>query len=71
MPHAKPPACSIAFLAGCPSSRKVKSRLIRVGFTSTSPAKAALVANKMVDEYIKSQKWKTKSEGAAARCGMA
>jgi polysaccharide biosynthesis transport protein len=40
-----------------------QSRLIRVGFTSTSPAKAALIANKIVDEYIKSQ-LETKSEGA-------
>ena len=40
-----------------------QSRLIRVGFTSTSPAKAALIANKVVDEYIKSQ-LETKSEGA-------
>jgi polysaccharide biosynthesis transport protein len=39
------------------------SRLIRVGFTSTDPAKAALIANKVVDEYIESQ-LETKSEGA-------
>jgi capsular exopolysaccharide synthesis family protein len=39
------------------------SRLIRVGFTSTDPVKAALIANKVVDEYIENQ-LETKSEGA-------
>jgi capsular exopolysaccharide synthesis family protein len=39
------------------------SRLIRVGFTSTDPAKAALIANKVVEAYIESQ-LETKSEGA-------
>jgi capsular exopolysaccharide synthesis family protein len=40
-----------------------KSRLIRIGFTSTDPRKAALIANKIVEEYIASQ-LQTKSEGA-------
>ncbi len=40
-----------------------QSRLIRVSFSSTNPAKAALIANKVVDEYIQSQ-LETKSEGA-------
>ena len=40
-----------------------KSRLIRIGFTSTDPSKAALIANSLVDEYIDSQ-LETKSEGA-------
>jgi succinoglycan biosynthesis transport protein ExoP len=39
------------------------SRLIRIGFTSTDPAKAALIANTLVDEYMKSQ-LETKTEGA-------
>jgi polysaccharide biosynthesis transport protein len=39
------------------------SRLIRVGFTSTDPVKAALIANKVVDEYVEAQ-LETKSEGA-------
>jgi capsular exopolysaccharide synthesis family protein len=39
------------------------SRLIRISFTSTDPAKAARIANKVVDEYIESQ-LETKSEGA-------
>lgn len=39
------------------------SRLVRVGFTSTSPEKAALIANKIVEEYIESQ-LETKTEGA-------
>ncbi len=39
------------------------SRLIRIGFTSTDPAKAALIANTLVDEYLKSQ-LETKTEGA-------
>ncbi|MDX6750238.1 polysaccharide biosynthesis tyrosine autokinase [Geminicoccaceae bacterium 1502E] len=39
------------------------SRLIRIGFTSTTPAKAALIANKLVDSYIESQ-LETKTEGA-------
>ena len=39
------------------------SRLIRIGFTSTDPTKAALIANTVVDEYMKSQ-LETKTEGA-------
>ena len=39
------------------------SRLIRIGFTSTDPAKAALIANRVVDEYMQSQ-LETKTEGA-------
>ena len=39
------------------------SRLIRIGFTSTDPTKAALIANTLVDEYMKSQ-LETKTEGA-------
>ncbi len=39
------------------------SRLIRIGFTSTDPSKAALIANTLVDEYMKSQ-LETKTEGA-------
>jgi capsular exopolysaccharide synthesis family protein len=40
-----------------------KSRLIRIGFTSTDPSKAALIANKVVDQYMESQ-LETKSQGA-------
>jgi polysaccharide biosynthesis transport protein len=40
-----------------------QSRLIRIGFTAADPVKAALIANKVVDEYIESQ-LETKSEGA-------
>jgi capsular exopolysaccharide synthesis family protein len=40
-----------------------KSRLISISFTSADPKKAALIANKLVDEYIDSQ-LETKSEGA-------
>ncbi len=39
------------------------SRLIRIGFTSTAPARAALIVNTLVDEYMKSQ-LETKTEGA-------
>ena len=39
------------------------SRLIRIGFTSTDPTKAALIANTLVEEYLKSQ-LETKTEGA-------
>jgi capsular exopolysaccharide synthesis family protein len=39
------------------------SRLIRINFTSSDPAKAALIANRLVEEYIKSQ-LETKTEGA-------
>jgi polysaccharide biosynthesis transport protein len=39
------------------------SRLISISFTSEDPKKAALVANRLVDEYMKSQ-LETKSEGA-------
>ena len=39
------------------------SRLIRISFTSTDPSKAALIANKLVEEYLESQ-LETKSEGA-------
>ncbi len=39
------------------------SRLIRIGFTSTDPTKAALIANTLVDEYLKNQ-LETKTEGA-------
>jgi polysaccharide biosynthesis transport protein len=39
------------------------SRLISISFTSEDPKKAALVANRLVDEYIKSQ-LETKSQGA-------
>ena len=40
-----------------------KSRLISISFTSTDPKKAALIANKLVDEYMESQ-LEAKSEGA-------
>ena len=40
-----------------------ESRLIRINFTSTDPAKAALIANTLVDEYLESQ-LETKTEGA-------
>jgi capsular exopolysaccharide synthesis family protein len=40
-----------------------KSRLISISFTSANPRKAAMIANKLVDEYIESQ-LETKSEGA-------
>jgi capsular exopolysaccharide synthesis family protein len=40
-----------------------ESRLIRIAFTSTDPAKAALIANRLVDEYLESQ-LETKTEGA-------
>jgi capsular exopolysaccharide synthesis family protein len=39
------------------------SRLIRIVFTSTDPSKAALIANTVVDEYMKNQ-LETKTEGA-------
>ena len=39
------------------------SRLISISFTSEDPKKAALIANMLVDEYMKSQ-LETKSEGA-------
>jgi capsular exopolysaccharide synthesis family protein len=39
------------------------SRLIRISFTSSDPAKATLIANRLVEEYIKSQ-LETKTEGA-------
>jgi polysaccharide biosynthesis transport protein len=39
------------------------SRLISISFTSEDPKKAALVANRLVDEYMKSQ-LETKSQGA-------
>ena len=47
-----------------------QSRLIRVGFTSTSPAKAALIANKVVDEYMQESAGDQKRRRAAC-CGMA
>src|SRR5690606_25870700 len=40
-----------------------KSRLIEISFTSEDPKKAALIANKLVEEYMESQ-LETKSEGA-------
>jgi polysaccharide biosynthesis transport protein len=40
-----------------------KSRLIRIGFTSTEPRKAALIANTIAEEYVESQ-LETKSEAA-------
>jgi polysaccharide biosynthesis transport protein len=39
------------------------SRLIHIDFTSTNPRKAALIANKLIEEYMESQ-LETKSEGA-------
>jgi polysaccharide biosynthesis transport protein len=39
------------------------SRLIRISFTSVDPAKAALIANTLVDEYMQSQ-LETKTGGA-------
>jgi polysaccharide biosynthesis transport protein len=39
------------------------SRLISISFTSTEPRKAALIANKLVEEYMQSQ-LETKSAGA-------
>ena len=52
-----------AFLGRLSIEPEGESRLIRVGFTSADPAKAALIANKVVEEYIESQ-LETKSEGA-------
>lgn len=40
-----------------------QSRLIRVGFTSSDPAKAALIANKIVGTYMETQ-MEAKTEGA-------
>jgi succinoglycan biosynthesis transport protein ExoP len=40
-----------------------KSRLIRISFASSDPAKSTLIANKIVDEYMASQ-LESKSEGA-------
>jgi capsular exopolysaccharide synthesis family protein len=51
------------FLRGLSVESEDKSRLIRIGFTSTDPTKAALIANKIVEEYMQSQ-LETKSEGA-------
>jgi polysaccharide biosynthesis transport protein len=51
------------FLARLSVEPEDQSRLIRISFTSKDPQKAALIANELVDEYIKSQ-LETKSEGA-------
>ena len=51
------------FLNGLLVESEDKSRLISISFTSTDPSKAALIANKLVDEYMQSQ-LETKSEGA-------
>ena len=51
------------FLKGLSVEFEDKSRLISISFTSTDPKKAALIANKIVDEYIESQ-LEAKSEGA-------
>lgn len=51
------------FLDGLTVESEDKSRLIRIGFTSTDPKKAALIANRLVEEYIESQ-LETKTEGA-------
>ena len=51
------------FLKGLSVEFEDQSRLISISFTSTDPKKAALIANKIVDEYIQSQ-LEAKSEGA-------
>lgn len=51
------------FLKGLSVEPEDKSRLIRISFTSADPGKAALIANKLVGEYMESQ-LETKSEGA-------
>lgn len=51
------------FLARLSIEAEEDSRLIRIGFTSADPAKAALIANRIVDEYIESR-LETKTEGA-------
>lgn len=52
-----------AFLEGLAIESEEGSRLIRISFTSTDPAKAATIANTLVDEYLKNQLEK-KTEGA-------
>ena len=52
-----------AFLEHLTVAPEEESRLIRIGFTSTDPAKAALIANTLVEEYMESQ-LETKTEGA-------
>ena len=52
-----------AFLARLSVEAEDESRLIRIGFTSSDPARAALIANKLVDAYMENQ-LQTKSEGA-------
>ena len=52
-----------AFLDRLTVAPEEDSLLIRVGFTSIDPAKAALIANTLVDEYMESQ-LETKTEGA-------
>ena len=51
------------FLAHLSVLPEDNSRLIRIGFTSADPRRAALIANKLVEEYLDTQ-LQTKSEGA-------
>jgi polysaccharide biosynthesis transport protein len=51
------------FLSRLSIESEENSRLISISFTSADPKKAALIANRLVDEYTKSQ-LETKSEGA-------
>jgi capsular exopolysaccharide synthesis family protein len=51
------------FLSRLMVEAEENSRLIRISFTSTDASRAALIANKLVDEYMESQ-IETKSEGA-------
>lgn len=52
-----------AFLARLSVESEEKSRLVRVGFTSADPHRAALISNKLVETYMESQ-LQMKSEGA-------
>lgn len=52
-----------AFLARLSVEAEDKSRLIRIGFTSADPSRAALIANELVKAYMENQ-LQTKSEGA-------
>lgn len=52
-----------AFLARLSVESEDKSRLIRIGFTSADPSRAALISNKLVETYMESQ-LQMKSEGA-------
>jgi capsular exopolysaccharide synthesis family protein len=51
------------FLSRLTVQQEGQSRLIRITFESTDPVKAAMITNKLVDEYMANQ-LETKSEGA-------